>query len=268
MIRAMKDIIDNKKYIFVDLDGTLTDDNEEISKETIDVIKKLQTNNYEIVICSGRTRTYTIEKSRKCGASKFVISSNGAEIYDRENNIIIYKSIMEKSDVKKILEYSLKHNLKYLLNCGDFRIKNEIESFDKVDIILENADIDQCVIYGPDIECIRELNKIIKNMSNIAVVNYSRMIDENIKLDEEPWMDVSNKDVSKGNAIKIFIKNFNIPLENTYAIGDSANDISMFKEVYYKVAMKNSIEKLKLLADEITLSNNENGVAKFLEKLL
>lgn len=264
----MKDIIDNKKYIFVDLDGTLTDDNEEISEETINIIKKLQRNNYEIVICSGRTRMYTIEKSKKCGASKFVISSNGAEIYDRENNNIIYKSVMEKSDLKKILEYSLKHNLKYSINCGNFIIENEIESFDKIDIALENADIDQCVIYGADLEHIRKLNEVIKNMENIDVVNYSRKIDEDIELDEEPWMDVSNKDVSKGNAIKKFINHFNIPIENTYAIGDSANDISMFKTAYYKVAMGNSIEEIKSLADEITLSNNENGVAKFLEKLL
>lgn len=54
----------------------------------------------------------------------------------------------------------------------------------------------------------------------------------------------------------------------TIAIGDDNNDLSMFEEVGYKVAMGNAIDIVKQKADEITLSNDEDGVAVFLEKLL
>ena len=56
--------------------------------------------------------------------------------------------------------------------------------------------------------------------------------------------------------------------ENTIAIGDDINDLSMFEQVRYKVAVDNAIDIVKEKADEITLSNDENGVAVFLNKIL
>lgn len=60
----------------------------------------------------------------------------------------------------------------------------------------------------------------------------------------------------------------NIKKEEAIAIGDDNNDLSMFEQVGYKVAMENAIDSVKQKADEITLSNDEDGVAIFLDKLL
>ena len=60
----------------------------------------------------------------------------------------------------------------------------------------------------------------------------------------------------------------NIKKEETIAIGDDVNDLSMFAQVGYKVAVDNAINIVKENADEITLSNDEDGVALFLDKLL
>ncbi len=60
----------------------------------------------------------------------------------------------------------------------------------------------------------------------------------------------------------------NIKKEESIAIGDDNNDLSMFEQVGYKVAMENAIDSVKQKADEITLSNDEDGVAIFLDKLL
>ena len=56
--------------------------------------------------------------------------------------------------------------------------------------------------------------------------------------------------------------------ENTIAIGDDINDLSMFEQVGYKVAVDNAIDIVKEKADEIILSNDEDGVAVFLNKIL
>ena len=64
---------------------------------------------------------------------------------------------------------------------------------------------------------------------------------------------------------KISIKS--IKKEETIAIGDDSNDVSMFKEVGLSVAMGNANDKIKEIADVVTLSNEEDGVAIFLEKL-
>ena len=59
-----------------------------------------------------------------------------------------------------------------------------------------------------------------------------------------------------------------IKKEESIAIGDDNNDLPMFEQVGYKVAMDNAIDIVKEKADEITLSNDEDGVAVYLEKLL
>lgn len=75
------------------------------------------------------------------------------------------------------------------------------------------------------------------------------------------------KDVTKAEAIKELIKYLDINLSETIAFGDGMNDIEMFQAVNYKVAMKNAVQELKDIADMITESNNQSGVAIALNKI-
>lgn len=79
---------------------------------------------------------------------------------------------------------------------------------------------------------------------------------------------IANIDSNKGNAVKKLLEILNIKKEETIAIGDDINDLSMFEQVGYKVAVDNAIDIVKENADEITLSNDEEGVAVFLDKIL
>ena len=82
------------------------------------------------------------------------------------------------------------------------------------------------------------------------------------------FCDIANIDSNKGNAVKKLLKILKIAKDETIAIGDDNNDLSMFEQVGYKVAVDNAIDIVKEKADEITLSNDEDGVAVFLDKLL
>ena len=79
---------------------------------------------------------------------------------------------------------------------------------------------------------------------------------------------VNNGEVSKGEAIKNLLQILNIKKEQSLCIGDFINDKSMFNECGTKVAMKNGVEELKEISDYVTLSNDKNGVADFLNKYL
>ena len=76
--------IENIKVIFVDIDGTLTNDNKQISEFTKQIIKKVTENGIYVVLCSGRANAYVCKYSKMSEASNYVISSNGAQIYDYE----------------------------------------------------------------------------------------------------------------------------------------------------------------------------------------
>ena len=88
---------------------------------------------------------------------------------------------------------------------------------------------------------------------------------------EYSWVntvEILKKGEGKGTGIRNLKKYLNLKTENVMCIGDSENDVSMFKECGYKVAMKNGIDKLKDMADFITLDVSEDGVAYAIKKLL
>lgn len=78
--------------------------------------------------------------------------------------------------------------------------------------------------------------------------------------------DVSNINGHKGTALKVFTEHFEIPLEQTIAVGDEGNDIPMIETAGLGVAVKNADNELKKFSDFITLSNDENGVAHVIDK--
>ena len=80
-------------------------------------------------------------------------------------------------------------------------------------------------------------------------------------------VDINSNKISKGLAIKKLYNLLNISKENIICFGDSINDIDMFKYCCICVAMKNSSDYIRNNADYITkFSNNEDGVAKFIEE--
>ncbi|MBS4161576.1 HAD-IIB family hydrolase, partial [Klebsiella pneumoniae] len=75
-------------------------------------------------------------------------------------------------------------------------------------------------------------------------------------------------DSGKGRALREFARHYGIEKKDIYAIGDSPNDLSMFEEADHRIAMGNAIDELKHMSTFITKSNDENGVAYFINKLL
>ena len=113
-------------------------------------------------------------------------------------------------------------------------------------------------------------NEIFKLKDILSKNGKLNIVDECIEKSKycENWFSIVNSNCSKGNAIKILIKYLNVPIENTIAIGNDKNDISMFEVAGLSVAVANASEDIKNKVDYITLSNDEDGVALFLESLL
>jgi HAD superfamily hydrolase (TIGR01484 family) len=110
-----------------------------------------------------------------------------------------------------------------------------------------------------------EFKKMIDESNSFSIGYMSENVINKIEDDYEYNFDVMCKKAGKGYGIKKLLKYLNIPIEETMCFGDYINDYSMFKECDISVAMGNSIPKLKKLADYTTLTNDEDGVASFLE---
>lgn len=127
----------------------------------------------------------------------------------------------------------------------------------------------QCIIADKDFDKIKNLIPKIEKVKNVEIKNrHKSLIDSNYPRDNTIYCDVANIESSKGNAIEKLCQYLNIDLKDVISIGDDFNDLSMFEKVGLSVAMKNANEKVKEKADEITLSNEDNGVAVFLEEII
>ena len=129
---------------------------------------------------------------------------------------------------------------------------------------LTDCNVKQCMFIDKKSEEIYKIKDILSNDNKLHIVDE---INENSSY-EEKWFSVSNSNCSKGNALKIVSKYLNIPLENTIAIGNDKNDISMFEAAGLSVAVANASDDIKSKVNHITLSNDEDGVAIFLETLI
>lgn len=265
------------KAIFIDIDGTLRDNNKNISNETIEAIKKVKEKGILVILCSGRPRKYTEDVSKQCKASKYIITSGGANIYDYEKNKIIYVNKMDKLACIELYKIANEANVRFIMNVGEGRVVNRLKYLDGSEIELKTDmekfvnknDIMQCVISDSNFEKIKSLKEKIEKVKNVEIKNQHKSLsDSSFPQEGTAYYDVANIESSKGNAIIKFCEKMNIDLKETIAIGDSYNDISMFKVVGYSVVMQNANDKIKEYADEITESNENNGVAVFLEKLL
>lgn len=265
------------KMIFIDIDGTLRDNNKNISERTINAINKVTKKGILVVLCSGRPQKYTEDISRKCNASRYVITSSGACIYDYEDEEIMYLNPMNKKACVDLYQISKSANVRFSMNVGERIVTTKLKYFDGSEIELleditsfvEKNDILQCNIADKDFDKIKNIIPLIENVKNCEIKNrHKSLLDDNEEKIGDIYCDVSDYNTCKGNAVRKICELLNIDVKNTIAIGDDYNDISMFKVVGYSVAMGNSSDEVKQYADTITNSNEEDGVATFLENFI
>ncbi len=259
------------KIIFIDIDGTLRNDKKEITNRTKIEIQKIVEKGIPIVICSGRYRQYTEEVSKEALASDYVIACNGGEIYNYKDKEIIYENNLKKQTIIDLYQLAKKYDVEFDINSRDKKIVfNKSDSIleESVEEFVETHTSTQCVFADGDATKIKAIKAEIDKLEDIEIINLSKsLLYENVPVEPLVFLDVVCKGTSKGNAIKKLCEYLKINLKDCVAIGDSYNDLPMFGVVGHRVVMGNALEDIKKVADEVTDSNNEDGVAKFLEKL-
>ena len=148
----------------------------------------------------------------------------------------------------------------YLHNVKENGIK-PIHSINEI----SNIDIYQIVITSSNEPKMNELKTIVNEIPSLFMANISTRIVDNLTV---YFFDIVNVNINKGQAIKHLLNYLNIKKEEAVCIGDHINDYQMFHEVGFKVAMGNANSELIKQADYVTLSNDENGVAYFLNNFI
>ena len=262
-----------KKIVFFDLDGTLLTSKKEILQENIEAIKRAREHRIEVCICSGRPQSAVRKYQKDAEAGRYIICANGAEIYDTEEEEQLFSASIEEELCVKLFEFVTQNNLfvridtsygRYV-NIEEYKILNDIFFDEDYKKFFKENKVLQISIGAGDSTIIDELVETLKLNPNIAIANrfMSEMLP--IKLD---ILNIVNSCVSKGNAILGLCKYLKIEPRDAIGFGDDNNDISMMKAVGYGVAMENAFDSVKELAKEVITTNNEPGIAKFLDRLI
>ena len=277
--------MDNKyKIVFIDIDGTLVNDEKVIPKENIETIKRLKKDGVEVVLASGRPY-HSIEKySNIVGATPYIIGSNGGVVVNFEDNKILYNANIDKSLALEVLKFIKQNNLFTAITMsGNLVLEKEMYSLTKEnrDELIEvdsledylkntNESIIKFSIMSDQKKDFEDAREKMVNKFNLTITNVDTFVipKKYRKNGENPFIiDIMQEYVSKGEAIKRLCKYLNFNTSETIIFGDGMNDIEMFELDAYKVAMGNAANRIKEMADNITKTNNEAGVSYKLNEI-
>ena len=261
------------KAVFLDLDGTLLTDDKKVSEENKKAIKYVQSKGGIACICSGRQKDAVKAYKEMAGCDKYIICSNGTQIYDCEKDEELFSCNLERSICNTLANYVIENNFYIRIETSYCRYVNSKDYFVKYEIILDsNEELFEIinknnilqVTIGTKTE--EDMKKVIEFIENLRRTDIKI---ENVYPPDEhaakAWSaNIINKNASKGNAIHGLCKYLKIDIEDVIAMGDDSNDISMMKTVGLGVAMGNAGDDVKKYAKEIAKTNMENGVAEIL----
>lgn len=285
------------KLVAVDLDGTMLNSYGIVTENTKNTIKKVIENGTEVIIASGRPIDSIKSIAKEIGSENYFIAGNGALIYDIKNDKIIYEKYMPKLKVleiikiceensisynvytdKTILATSLKYNVLYYYKEN---LKKEESKKTNINIVkdmyeyVKNMQEDKFLkitICDDNKTVFNSIMKKIKRIEQIEVLDVSHMSRKMIRQGTEEipieyyYTEISLANVDKWNAIEFLIKKLHIETEEVMTIGDNINDKKMIENAGLGIAMKGSTPVVTNVANDIAESNNEEGVAKILQK--
>lgn len=285
------------KLVAIDLDGTMLNSYGVVSEETKNTIKEVEKQGVEVIIASGRPIASIKEIAKEIESKNYFIAGNGAIIYDVKKGEIIYEKTLSKEKVLEIIkiceENSISYNvytereilatsLKYnVLYYHKENLKKEESKKTKINIVnnmyeyvknKEDVKFLKITICDETKTVFNSIIKKLKGIKNIEILDVSHMARKTIVHGTEEYQisyfysEISTENVDKWEAIKFLIDKLNIKKEEVMAIGDNSNDKNMIKNAGLGIAMKQSTLSVLEVADEITEGNNEDGVAKILQK--
>lgn len=263
----------NIKMIALDLDGTLNTDDKKITPKTKAALIKVQELGVTVVLASGRPAKGLYRERKELDLDKYngvLLSSNGGKVTFSATDIILYEKAMPNELAVKLLRHLEKFDVSPIVDNGStiyttdedaFKVQYEVAmnqmDVKVVDNIADAIDFSpmKVLIASPE-EKLRPVEKeIMEPFDDIEFV-YSTPF----------FLESTVKGISKGKSLELICDKLGIKKEEVMAFGDGGNDKSMLEFAGIGIAMGNACEPLKAVANEITLSNNEDGIAYTLAK--
>lgn len=272
------------QLIALDLDGTLFNHEKKITEGSKEAIRKAMAMGVETIISSGRPYIgLPLEEMKNIGI-RYAITANGAAVYRVPERELLYENCMDYTIVAELMEQYREKEVycdvfidgdvyacedkKYLIDelAVSDSMKNYIKTtrtfkkdfitfLNKTKYKVQKITIDFCENEDGSLKCYSEIEAIMKKYPYLAVVSGGNNN-----------LEVTRLDCTKGRGLQEIAGYLKVPIAATMACGDSGNDADILQIAGIGVAMANSEPQVLEIADYVTKSNEEDGVAYAIEK--
>lgn len=239
------------KLIALDMDGTLLTSDLEVSEMNRKMIAKALDKGVHVMLSTGRWLDFSYPYAESLNLDTYLVTVNGGEIWTKSKELV-ERHVHAPDLVEKMWNIGQDKGVGMWCVATD-RIYNEGErpddfyKYEWLKIGFTTEDIDK-------------LDEIRKELSVYDSLEITNSLPTNIE--------VNPAGVNKANGIKRVCRELGITMDEVMAVGDSLNDIKMIEQAGLGVAMGNAQDTIKKVADYITDTNNNDGVAKAIEHFI
>jgi 5-amino-6-(5-phospho-D-ribitylamino)uracil phosphatase len=235
------------KLIALDMDGTLLTKEHQVSDCTKEAIAKALAKGVHVVLSTGRSLSTCYPYAQELNLASYLVTCNGGEIWTMEKELL-EQHLLDTEIVEKIWHLGLELGVEmWMISTEGFLRGERPDNFYDYDWLK----------FGCDSEDTDKLARLVKELSYFAELEITNSLPTNIE--------INPKGVSKAKALERVCQKLDITMDNVMSVGDSLNDIKMIQEAGIGVAMGNAQEAIKKVANHITDTNDEDGVAKAIE---
>ncbi len=269
------------ELIALDLDGTLLNSQKKLSQRNKEILSRCAQAGIQVVPATGRAADGIIPEVRALPGVTYAIATNGGVVANIKTGENLLRCTLSNETALRIFNIIKDYHIMYdpyingrgiteprfidhMEEFGLSPVMQEMVRFtrDVVPNVIEfvrqsGKDVEKINIYMADL---RDREALVNAISQVPGLVISSSLYNNIEINAEG--------ATKGNALLWLADYLKIPREATVAFGDGGNDISMLKAAGIGIAMGNGLEQVKAAADQVTGTNDEDGVAEAIERLV
>ena len=288
------------QVIVSDIDGTLLNDDKDLTEITRDTLIEAQEKGYKLILASGRNVTMVMPLAKQLRMDEFngmIIGSNGQQRYDFADDELIEEGILDSELAKEVFTFARRNHLQCLVeHQGGFLIHTPwillpvkvIILYLKTRHLLKRKQTEPYQILSGfmmepsmKVKTLRNPKQLDINITKMGISQYKLFFQAKEKRFVELfskrasvakvtsfWYDVMPLGMNKAVGLEWASKKLDIPLSHFIVFGDAHNDLEMINAVGFGYAMANAMEEVKEAADHVCSSNNDNGIASVISALI
>ncbi|MFD1849050.1 Cof-type HAD-IIB family hydrolase [Oceanobacillus bengalensis] len=238
------------KLIALDMDGTLLTTDHKVSTATKSVIKKALDRDIHVVLSTGRGIGNCHPIAEELGLKSYLVTANGGEIWTVEKELLD-QHLLATETIEKLWNTGKEIGVFMWMISTEGVFYNEAP---------DNFYDYKWLKFGCQSDEKDKLDKMVKELSYFEELELTNSLETNVE--------ANPKGVSKAQALAFVCEKIGITMDEVMACGDSLNDIKMIQEAGIGVAMGNAQEAIKQVAQFVTDTNDNDGVAKAIEKFV